>query len=87
MMKKGNGVGSIDRVHEWRRRHPLTVEEFEHKHRVFQLLEDAAYGGECSGSQYWPGFSLRQWFLILTLSLQIQSSITRTTSVTAGRTE
>lgn len=87
LMEKGNGVGYIDRVHEWRRRHPLTVEVFEHKYRVFQLSEDSAYGGECSGGQYWSGFSLRQWFLILTLLLQIKSSSTRTTSATAGRTD
>lgn len=59
LMKKGNGVGYIDRMHEWRRRHPLTTEKFEHKYEVFQLLEDPAYRGECSGGLCGLRFSLR----------------------------
>jgi hypothetical protein len=58
-MKKGNGVGYIDRIHEWRRRHPLTMEKVEHKYKVFQLLEDPAYRGECSGGLRGLRFPLR----------------------------
>lgn len=46
LMRRDNRVGFIDRMHEWRRRHPYTAEKFEHKYKVFQLLEDTAYRGK-----------------------------------------
>jgi hypothetical protein len=46
LMRRDNRVGYIDRMHEWRRRHPRTAEKFEHNYKVFQLLEDPAYRGK-----------------------------------------
>lgn len=85
LMKKGNRVGYIDRMHEGYRRHPRTLEKFEHKYKMFRLLEDPVHRGRCSG-EYRLGDSLQGWIFMVTLPLQTKSSSTYTTSATADRT-
>jgi hypothetical protein len=90
-MRKDNRVGYIDRMHEGYRRHPRTAEKHEHKYKVFQLLEDAAYRGkwQCIGVQHYRMskhvFSLLIYIDILVI-IKTKSSSTCTASATTGRT-
>lgn len=87
LMRKGNRVGHIDRMHEWMRRHPRTVEKAEHKYKVFQVLENEAYRGK------WPFvgdgscfFTLFMYICIDALgSFKTKSWGICTISATAGR--
>lgn len=91
LMRKGNRVGYIDRMHEGMRRHPRTVEKYEHKYKVFQLLEDAAYRGK--GQSIGDG-TLKGGFVLLLVYICIDTLrsfkaklwSTCTISATGGRT-
>jgi len=68
LMRKGNRVGYLDRMHEGRRRHPRTMEKAEHKYKVFQLLEDEAYRGK------WQFIGERMWkYLFFTLRMYVDA--------------
>lgn len=82
LMRKGNRVGYVDRMHEGMRRHPRTVEKYEHKYKVFQLLEDEAYRGKW----HCIVFTLLIYICIDAIrSFKAKSWSTCTISATAGR--